>query len=86
MTNNNTPAIFSSLVTSFGGRNAALIMSGKIDLKYDVFSDPSGRYHADGVGYLGSSSYVGSRYEWVATFESPEEAYEYARQLNGESN
>ena len=32
MTTTNTPAIFSSLVTSFGGRNAALIMSGKMSM------------------------------------------------------
>ena len=32
MTNNNTPAVFSSLMTSFGGHNAALIMSGKMSM------------------------------------------------------
>jgi hypothetical protein len=32
MTNINTPVIFSDLMTSFGGRNAALIMSGEISM------------------------------------------------------
>ena len=32
MTTTNTPAIFSNLMTSFGGRNAALIMSGKMSM------------------------------------------------------